>query len=226
MKPWNVSLTCIAALVLGTTARAQPSLTAPMYAVESGKRAENLSQRIAKDEVMRRVGKAVARGEGAALVGQPPAWKLSLKATDYTPTGKRAVVSALAESLPAGQRAEFMTAATGLQKDAEALLPRKNNLAVAAGTLVMAALNVVRPRDYPDAQVNLVMKAINDALGSMSGWKQVSDEAKTDAADLFVVTAMLLATSSEQAKLTKDPAQKQQAEALAKTVLTSFGVEL
>jgi hypothetical protein len=223
--PRFVSAVAVVALTLAAPVAAQAPLTGTMYTVESGKRSENLSQRIAKDEVVRRVGRAVLRGEGPALVKSPPAWKLSLKATDYTPTGTRPVVASLAAAMPEGQRAGFTATATTLLREAEQVLPRKNNVAVAAGTLVMAAANVLRPRDYADAEVNLMMKAINDALGSIGGWRQVSDEAKTDAADLFLVTAMLLATSSEQAKLTKDPAQKKQAEELARTVLTSFGVE-
>jgi len=223
-----ISFLTLAIAMISSSVFAQVVALPPTAINDEHKRhSELLVARIVKNPTFRRIARIVGTDEIKAELMKKQEWKYSLKATDFEPKGPRDVPAGLARKIAdPKERAAFQSLAEQMLRATSEILPRKNNLSVAAGILLVSCLHVLTPdHEFSDAESNLVFKAFNDAMASTPGFARVTDEQRTAIHDLFIVTGTILVGMQENAKEGSNEALTQRSQQLAREVLALFGVK-
>jgi hypothetical protein len=99
---------------------------------------------------------------------------------------------------------------------------RKNNLAYGLTLLIGGSLQVMTEKEIPDAESDELVKTLNDLLATNDGLKRMSAKDKQTLYETSVIMAGLIIAIYEEGKAKDDVGQKQQAQAMARQVLTQL----
>ena len=150
--------------------------------------------------------------------------KRPITATDFRPTGKRDVPEQLAASAAPGDRQPIVNACRKVQAALESDPGfRRNNLAYALGALLGISLQVAHGVTLGEAEGDALLQSINDALATAPDFQRMSLEARTRLYDTALIAGGLMAGIAQQGQATGNAAMRDQALAMARDALATFG---
>lgn len=176
-----------------------------------------------------------ARGTGDRASRQPKAPALPaevgksapqrpITATDFRPAGRRDVPEQLAASAAPGDREPIISACRKVQAALESDPGfRRNNLSYALGALLGISLQVAHGVTLSEAEGDALVQSINDALAAAPDFQRMTPEARTRLYDTALITGGLMAGLTQQGQATGNAAMRDQALAMARDALATFG---
>lgn len=172
-------------------------------------------------------GTAQQANKAAPTAAAPAPPRAPLSATDFKPSATRAAAAQIAAAVadPAG-RAQMTQVCRDLLAMVEATPGfRKHNLASALTLLLGVSQEVLSGQAYSDAQIRDYMQRMNDEVAAAGYFARLNVEQRTRAYDTMVITGGLIAGIAHHAAETGDQALGEQARAMARDALTTFGVK-
>ncbi len=147
-----------------------------------------------------------------------------ITATDFRPAGRRDVPEQLAASAAPGDREPIVSACRKVQAALESDPGfRRNNLAYALGALLGISLQVAHGVTLSEAEGDALLQSINDALVAAPEFQRMAPEARTRLYDTALITGGLMAGIAQQGQATGNAAMRDQALAMARDALATFG---
>lgn len=157
----------------------------------------------------------------SARSAKAEAAKPDIAATDFQPSGPRRVPEQFAELLGDRGDAELMRTLHGAIDGMDGF--RRHNLAYAMAFALYASIQAAEQRLLDEAQQYALIDLVNEFLVEGGAFASMSDSARTDAYDFFVVTGALITALDHEGRKQRDRGMRDGAKLLANATLEAFG---